>query len=214
MLCCCVIRYCVQSWVMFGRQSDFNVFYAQYQAALRHIKSGEWCVRTHAKCLLALWLSRCVCVMCAYVCVCGGRPHHRFPEVNMFSGKVSWPVFSSLQAFWPGMQVLVGDVNAAGEAAQGFAKLWRMWGFVPERLHVVDMELLDPQVRLRVCVGVGSVSSGAAVDATCAAVPASTGATGIGVLPVSSHARLVLVGAGRGGSAVAENPLPNAVRLR
>ena len=132
----------------------------------------------------------------------------------MFSGKVSWPVFSSLQAFWPGMQVLVGDVNAAGEAAQGFAKLWRMWGFVPERLHVVDMELLDPQVRLRVCVGVGSVSSGAAVDATCAAVPASTGATGIGVLPVPSHARLVLVGAGRGGSAVAENPLPNAVRLR
>ena len=56
-LCCCVIRWCVQSWVMFGRQSDFNVFYAQYQAALRHIKSGEWCVRTHAKCLLALWLS-------------------------------------------------------------------------------------------------------------------------------------------------------------
>jgi len=33
--------------------------------------------------------------------------HPRYVEVNMNSGATVWPLFNSLQAFWPGLQVWV-----------------------------------------------------------------------------------------------------------
>lgn len=31
----------------------------------------------------------------------------RYVEVNMDSAAIVWPLFNSLQAFWPGLQVLI-----------------------------------------------------------------------------------------------------------
>ena len=39
----------------------------------------------------------------------------RYLEANMDTGKVAWGIFSALQGFWPGMQVLAGDVAMAAE---------------------------------------------------------------------------------------------------
>ncbi|KAK2426985.1 Glycosyl hydrolase family 47 protein [Trifolium repens] len=36
-----------------------------------------------------------------------------YVEVNMDYAAIVWPLFNSLQAFWPGLQVLAGDINPA-----------------------------------------------------------------------------------------------------
>ena len=35
-----------------------------------------------------------------------------------------WAAFDSLQAFWPALQVLAGDVTAAAQTQEAFASLW------------------------------------------------------------------------------------------
>jgi hypothetical protein len=46
---------------------------------------------------------------------------------------MTWPTFSSLQSFWPGMQVLWGDVARAERTQRQFYELWRAFGLLPER---------------------------------------------------------------------------------
>jgi mannosidase alpha-like ER degradation enhancer 2 len=53
-------------------------------------------------------------------------------DVNMHSGAVSWMVYSSLASFWPGVQVLVGDIEAAVETQYSIHSLWRRFGGIPE----------------------------------------------------------------------------------
>ena len=40
---------------------------------------------------------------------------------------------TSLQAFWPGMQVLLGDVGAAAATHARFMGVWKRFGVFPER---------------------------------------------------------------------------------
>ena len=65
-------------------------------------------------------------------------------EANMRSGNWSWPHFSSLQGFWPGMQVLWGDVRMAAESLRAFWTLWTRYGFVPERFDLSQGEIAGP----------------------------------------------------------------------
>ena len=53
-------------------------------------------------------------------------------DVNMHSGAVSWMVYSSLASFWPGVQVLVGDLEAAVQTQYSIHSLWRRFGGIPE----------------------------------------------------------------------------------
>jgi mannosidase alpha-like ER degradation enhancer 2 len=53
-------------------------------------------------------------------------------DVNMHSGAVSWMVYSSLASFWPGVQVLVGDIEAAVQTQYSIHSLWRRFGGIPE----------------------------------------------------------------------------------
>lgn len=58
-------------------------------------------------------------------------------EVDMFSGGVTWPLFNSLQAFWPGMQALMGrDLKHAINTVKAFHGVWRRYGCVPEGWNV------------------------------------------------------------------------------
>ena len=67
--------------------------------------------------------------------------------------------FARPTAFFPGLQVLFGDVSAAGQTAQVFANVWRAFGMLPERYDVLTENMVDPQVCGRtcacVCVSVG-----------------------------------------------------------
>ncbi|GBG76786.1 hypothetical protein CBR_g23002 [Chara braunii] len=55
-----------------------------------------------------------------------------YVEVNMNSALLVWPLFNSLQAFWPGLQVLVGDLEPAVRTHKAFYGVWRKFGFTPE----------------------------------------------------------------------------------
>jgi hypothetical protein len=55
-----------------------------------------------------------------------------YVEVNMDSAVVVWPLFNSLQAFWPGLQALAGRAAAAQRTHAAFMSVWRRVGFTPE----------------------------------------------------------------------------------
>ena len=55
-----------------------------------------------------------------------------YVDVAMQTGQVSLPWFTSLAGFWPGLQVLYGDIGAATRSLQTFQQIWRQFGFAPE----------------------------------------------------------------------------------
>lgn len=59
-----------------------------------------------------------------------------YVEANMHSGSQSHVVFNSLQAFWPGLQVLVGDFAQAIPTQEQFFALWERYKALPERYHI------------------------------------------------------------------------------
>ena len=57
-----------------------------------------------------------------------------YGEGNMHQGvKAAVPHFESLQAVWPALQVLAGDVDEAAESFASFFELWRRYRVLPER---------------------------------------------------------------------------------
>jgi mannosidase alpha-like ER degradation enhancer 2 len=58
-------------------------------------------------------------------------------EVDMFTGAITWPLFSSLQAFWPGLQAIIGkDLDLAVKTVKAFHGVWRKYGCIPEGWNV------------------------------------------------------------------------------
>jgi hypothetical protein len=58
-----------------------------------------------------------------------------YVEVEMFSGQDTWPVFGSLQAFWPSLEVMTGDLDQAARTAHNFYVIWRQHGLTPEKVN-------------------------------------------------------------------------------
>ncbi len=54
----------------------------------------------------------------------------------MFTGHVMGTGVDSLQAFWPALQVLSGDVPNAIELHSNFFNVWKRYGFLPETFSV------------------------------------------------------------------------------
>jgi mannosidase alpha-like ER degradation enhancer 2 len=55
---------------------------------------------------------------------------------DMTTGKITWPVFQSLEAFWPGLQTLFGDIDLAARTARNYHTVWQRYGATPEFLHL------------------------------------------------------------------------------
>ncbi|XP_002985136.2 alpha-mannosidase I MNS4 [Selaginella moellendorffii] len=68
-----------------------------------------------------------------------------YMEVNMNSAVVVWPLFNSLQAFWPGLQVLAGDVEPATQTHTAFFSVWKKFGFTPEGFNLASMSIQPGQ---------------------------------------------------------------------
>ena len=69
--------------------------------------------------------------------------HYRTPEgwyheSNMDTGAPTHLQATSLQAFWPGLQVLNGDVRAAKKTHARLWSVWRKYEMFPERYQYVD----------------------------------------------------------------------------
>ncbi|XP_057817214.1 alpha-mannosidase I MNS5 isoform X2 [Cryptomeria japonica] len=66
-----------------------------------------------------------------------------YHEADMRTGKATHWQLTSLQAFWPGLQILVGDVLAANSTHREFFSVWERYGVLPER-YLLDRDMLHP----------------------------------------------------------------------
>eukprot|EP00808_Paulinella_micropora_P000057 g64187.t1 len=64
-----------------------------------------------------------------------------YVEADMHTGKLTHMIFNSLQAFWPGLQVMAGDIGAAELTFRRFASLWLKYRSLPERFFLNSMQL-------------------------------------------------------------------------
>ncbi len=55
---------------------------------------------------------------------------------NMFKGHKSLPLFSSLDAYYPGLLTLVGDLEQARKTLLNYHLIWRQYGSLPEFYNV------------------------------------------------------------------------------
>ncbi|XP_031272437.1 alpha-mannosidase I MNS4 isoform X2 [Pistacia vera] len=68
-----------------------------------------------------------------------------YVEVNMDSAAIVWPLFNSLQAFWPGLQVLAGDIDPAIRTHAAFFSVWKRYGFTPEGFNLATLTVQHGQ---------------------------------------------------------------------
>jgi len=68
-----------------------------------------------------------------------------YVEVNMDSGALVWPLFNSLQAFWPGLQALAGRLVEASSTHTAFLSVWRRLGFTPEGYNLAAQQIQPGQ---------------------------------------------------------------------
>eukprot|EP00252_Welwitschia_mirabilis_P021785 TRINITY_DN5694_c0_g1_i1.p1 TRINITY_DN5694_c0_g1~~TRINITY_DN5694_c0_g1_i1.p1 ORF type:complete len:632 (-),score=121.21 TRINITY_DN5694_c0_g1_i1:165-2060(-) len=68
-----------------------------------------------------------------------------YVEVNMDTAAVVWPLFNSLQAFWPGLQVLAGHVEPAVRTHKAFFSVWKKYGFTPEGFNLATLNVQPGQ---------------------------------------------------------------------
>ncbi|KAF5205796.1 Alpha-mannosidase i mns4 [Thalictrum thalictroides] len=68
-----------------------------------------------------------------------------YVEVNMNSAVIVWPLFNSLQAFWPGLQVLAGDIDPAIRTHHAFFSVWKKYGFTPEGFNLATFTVQQGQ---------------------------------------------------------------------
>ncbi|KAE8731529.1 Detected protein of confused Function [Hibiscus syriacus] len=61
--------------------------------------------------------------------------------VNMDSAAIVWPLFNNLQAFWPGLQVLAGDIDPAIRTHTAFFSVWKRYGFTPEGFNLAALSV-------------------------------------------------------------------------
>lgn len=55
---------------------------------------------------------------------------------NMNKGQKTLALFSSLEAFWPGLLTLTGDVDQAVKVINNYHSLWRQFGSLPEFYNI------------------------------------------------------------------------------
>jgi mannosidase alpha-like ER degradation enhancer 2 len=57
-------------------------------------------------------------------------------DAHVDNGMITWPLYNSLQGFWPGLLTIVGHIKEAAETQRAFHSVWRQFGAVPEGYHV------------------------------------------------------------------------------
>ena len=72
-----------------------------------------------------------------------------YADVDMFGGKLRRQHFENLQAFWPGVQVLAGDVALAARSLNAFLGIWADWGVLPEEYDFANSQLVTTNSALR-----------------------------------------------------------------
>jgi mannosidase alpha-like ER degradation enhancer 2 len=64
-----------------------------------------------------------------------------YSDVDMHSAKPVRFVFDNLQAFWPGVQAMMGELESASATLNAFYIVWREFGFTPEEFDFKEWKL-------------------------------------------------------------------------
>ncbi|EFA84328.1 glycoside hydrolase family 47 protein [Heterostelium album PN500] len=59
-------------------------------------------------------------------------------EVHMSKAIIIWPIYNSLQSFWPGLQTMVGELEEGFSTIKAFHSVWRRFGFIPEGYNLMS----------------------------------------------------------------------------
>ncbi|KDQ07463.1 glycoside hydrolase family 47 protein [Botryobasidium botryosum FD-172 SS1] len=78
-----------------------------------------------------------------------GREGFWFRNVHTDTGTVATSHVDSLSAFWPGLQVLAGDIQNAIKAHMIYWNLWKRFGGIPETFNVATREATTTGYPLR-----------------------------------------------------------------
>uniref|UniRef100_A0A383VV16 alpha-1,2-Mannosidase n=1 Tax=Tetradesmus obliquus TaxID=3088 RepID=A0A383VV16_TETOB len=110
-------EYLLKAYLMFGEPEYLSMFSELYVATMRHMQVPGQLGASSSAFLL---------------------------DVHMDSGRLLKPWVSSLGAFWPAMQVLAGQHEAAARLHANFTAAWATWGWLPE-LFGADLGAVHPE---------------------------------------------------------------------
>ena len=68
-----------------------------------------------------------------------------YVDVHMSTGQVTWPLFNSLQGFWPGLQMMIGEFELGIDTLRAHHALWKRLGFHPEGFNLASMGIQPGQ---------------------------------------------------------------------
>lgn len=60
--------------------------------------------------------------------------------VGMNKGQVTLPVFQSLEAYWPGVLSLLGEISGGMKTLHNYHSVWKQYGFLPEFYNIPNSE--------------------------------------------------------------------------
>ncbi|XP_064635151.1 ER degradation-enhancing alpha-mannosidase-like protein 2 [Lineus longissimus] len=63
--------------------------------------------------------------------------------VSSKKGSVTYPVFTSLDAYWPGILSLVGNIDKAMKTIHNYHQVWKQFGFTPEFYNIGKAEAVN-----------------------------------------------------------------------
>ena len=59
-----------------------------------------------------------------------------YVEAGMMTGQIISSRYDSLVSFWPSLQAVIGDIEAAATTQDAFFQVWKHYGFTPEGFDV------------------------------------------------------------------------------
>uniref|UniRef100_A0A6Q2Z1N0 alpha-1,2-Mannosidase n=1 Tax=Esox lucius TaxID=8010 RepID=A0A6Q2Z1N0_ESOLU len=104
-------EYLLKSYILFGEKEDYWMFQASYESIQNHLRRGR------------------------ESCNEGEGDPPLYVNVNMFNGRIMNTWIDSLQAFFPGLLVLNGDVEEAICLHAFYYAIWKRFGALPERYN-------------------------------------------------------------------------------
>ncbi|XP_033752189.1 ER degradation-enhancing alpha-mannosidase-like protein 2 [Pecten maximus] len=64
-----------------------------------------------------------------------------FLWAHMNKGGITLPMFTSLDAYWPGIQSMLGNIDGAMKTMHNFHQVWKQYGFTPEYYNIPKNEV-------------------------------------------------------------------------
>ncbi|MEW5301076.1 MAG: hypothetical protein WDW36_003957 [Sanguina aurantia] len=108
-------EYLLKAYLMFGDEKYLEMFASLYTSTMQYLKMpGTY------------------------------RGYSFLVDVSMDTGRITKPYVSSLSAFWPGMQALIGQNQEAVDLHANFTATWQRFGWLPESFGI-DASNLHPE---------------------------------------------------------------------